>query len=72
MDARSETISKLRSFCDSGFGGSTSEAALVLGREATEIEEMLKGNAPIDEDLEMKMNGIAEERDIPLGRNSEE
>ena len=72
MDKRSDAISKLRNFCDSGFGGSSSEAALVLGRETSEIEQMLEGSLSIDEDLEMKMNGIAEERDIEIGANAKE
>ena len=63
---QADSTSRLRAFCDTGFGGSKSEAALVLGREEVEIDRMLKGETPIDEDLEMKMNGIAEERNIPL------
>lgn len=38
----------------------------VLGRDGVDIQEMLDGDLPIDEDLEMKMNGIAEERGISI------
>lgn len=65
---------RLRSFCDNGFNGSHAEAASVLGRDTADIDGMLVGEPPIDEDLEMKMNGIAQERGIPIdatGGNAE-
>jgi hypothetical protein len=71
MNTQSDQRLKLKSFCDNGFDGSRSEAALVLGREAEELEKMLDGQMPIDEDLEMKINGIAEERNIPLDGGSD-
>ena len=71
MNTQSDQRLKLKSFCENGFDGSRSEAALVLGREAEELEKMLDGQMPIDEDLEMKINGIAEERNIPLDGGSD-
>lgn len=56
----------LRNFCDGGFGGSVSEAAVVLGRTPEELEAMLNGDEPVDDDLEMKIRGVAQERGIGL------
>lgn len=49
-----------------GLGGSREETALVLGRTTEEIEAILNGEEKTDEDLEMKIRGIAEERKINL------
>lgn len=57
----------LRSLCDDGFDGSVEETALVLGRTAEEIDGVLNGDEPLDEDLEMKIRGIAQERGIAIG-----
>lgn len=56
----------LRAFCDNGFEGDAERAALALGREASEIHDMLDGNAEIDGDLAMKIRGIAHERGITV------
>ena len=56
----------LRRFCDAGFNGNLAEAALVLGRETDELQQMLDGEMPVDEDLVMKIQGIAEERGIEI------
>jgi len=49
-----------------GLGGSVEETALVVGRTTEEIEAILDGNENVDEDLEVKIRGIAEERKINL------
>lgn len=49
-----------------GLGGSREETALVLGRTTEEIDAILDGGEIVDEDLEMKIRGIAEERKINL------
>jgi hypothetical protein len=56
----------LRAFCDNGFDGDDEKAGLVLGRPPSEIREMLDGDLDIDDDLAMKVRGIAEERGIAL------
>ena len=56
----------LHSFCENGFDGSINACALVLGRDAAELGDMLHEGAVIDEDLVMKVRGIAEERGIDL------
>jgi len=52
----------LDAFCKNGFGGDEQKAAVVLGRPVSELREMLDGQSGVDEDLEMKMRGIAKER----------
>jgi hypothetical protein len=56
----------LKAFCDNGFNGDNEKAGLVLGRPPGEIREMLDGGLDIDDDLAMKVRGIAEERGIAL------
>jgi hypothetical protein len=56
----------LQQLLDKGFGGDTFMLALALGREEDQIKSMLDGDEDIDEDLEMKINGIAQERDIEI------
>ena len=64
QDEARETLS---AFCEDGFGGDTEKAARALGRPPTEIREMLDGNQQIDDDLLMKIRGIAKERGIGVG-----
>ena len=56
----------LHAFCENGFDGSISACALVLGRPAEELGDMLHEGAVIDEDLVIKLRGIAEERGINI------
>lgn len=56
----------LRSFRDNGFDGDSEKTGLVLGRPAGEIDEMIDGDTDVDDDLAMKIRGVAEERGITL------
>ena len=58
--------SLLRNFLENGFDGNVEETALVLVRTAGEIQGILNGDEPLDEDLEMKIRGIAQERGITI------
>lgn len=49
-----------------GFDGNTAELALVLGRTPDEIGNILDGSEPVDDDLAMKVRGIAQERGISI------
>jgi hypothetical protein len=60
-------IERLKKFCDDGYEGNIGAAALVLGRDEDDIGSMLEGEIPVDEDLEMKVNAIADERGISIG-----
>lgn len=53
---------EIRQFCDRHFGGDASGAAVALGRTEEEINEMISGDALIDDDLMMKLRGIDQER----------
>lgn len=57
----------LQQLLDKGFGGDLFMLALALGREQGQVSSMLDGSETIDEDLEMKINGIAQERNIDVG-----
>jgi hypothetical protein len=57
----------LRDLCDNGFDGSINATALALGRDAGELRAMLDNGSTIDEDLVVKIRGIAEERGIEIG-----
>lgn len=56
----------LNNLCENGFAGDAEELALTLGRDEEEIEEFLSGEGEIDEDLLMKIRGIAQERGIEI------
>ena len=58
-----ELLKKLR---DAGFEGSDEKLALALGRPAEEIEELVNGTGPVDDDVVMKARGIAEQRGIEI------
>jgi hypothetical protein len=61
-----EGIDLLRDFCAVGFRSDINAAALVLGYEPEQIRSMLNGETPVDDDLEMKMRGIAQERNFRI------
>jgi hypothetical protein len=56
----------LRKLCDNGFDGDVAKTALALGREETEIRDMLSGDMPVDSDLDMKVHGEAQGHGIQL------
>lgn len=56
----------LQRLCDDGFDGNTGETAVVLGRTNEEIDGILHGNEILDDDLAVKIRGIAQERDIEI------
>jgi hypothetical protein len=60
-----EARSLLENFCVNGFED-IEEAALVLGRPADELTDFINGDEIIDEDLIMKVRGIAQEREIEI------
>lgn len=56
----------LESLCETGFNSDTEEIAGALGRDEDEILSMLDGSEDIDEDLLMKIHGIAQERNLKI------
>ena len=63
---RSGGLDLLKDFCAVGFRSDINAAALALGYEPEMLRSMLNGETPIDEDLEMKMRGIAQERNFGI------
>jgi plasmid maintenance system antidote protein VapI len=63
-EKQSDGAELLKRYCQEGFGSNTGKAALTLGREPEEIEQMLNGEIPVDDDLEIKIRGIAQERGL--------
>ncbi len=49
-----------------GFSDDVKSLALALGRDEDEIESMLDGAENIDEDLLMKIRGVARERGLKI------
>jgi len=56
----------LKAFVDRGFMGSVEQAGLVLGWPEDRLTQHLNGDATIDDDLVMKMRGIAAERNFEI------
>lgn len=56
----------LTNFCANGFDNDLAEAALVLGRTREELTDILNSDEEIDDDLIMKIRGIAREREIEI------
>jgi hypothetical protein len=54
-----ETLQRLKTEV---FKGSDEDLAVAMGRPVEEIQAWLSGTENIDEDAEMKINGIAKER----------
>lgn len=59
---RSANLELLRRLKSEAFDGSDSELALALGRPAGELHAWFSGDEEIDEDAEMKIQNLAEER----------
>lgn len=58
--------SMLKNLCEKGFSGDRQQLAVVLGRSREEIENIFAGEEEIDDDLAMKVKGIAQERNIDI------
>ena len=60
--ADTDALELLKRLKSETFNDSIGETALVLGRPQSEINDWLSGAEEIDEDAEMKIRGIAQER----------
>ena len=58
--------SLLKALCEKGFDGNIGQLAVALGRDTDEVSNFLDGNENIDEDLLMKIRGIAQARDLEI------
>lgn len=66
LDTTKENAQGLLEKLSGGFNGSMEETAIALGRTPQELEGILAGSETADEDLVMKIRGVAEERGIPI------
>lgn len=63
----SDAARMLQNMLKEGFEGDVKLLAIAMGRSQEEIEHALSGNADaFDDDMVMKMKGIAKERDIKI------
>jgi hypothetical protein len=63
---QTEARELLENFCQKGFENDIDLAALVLGRTSDEIYDFINGDEIIDDDLIMKVRGVARERGIDI------
>jgi hypothetical protein len=63
---RTEGLDLLKSFVAVGFRSDIGAAALALGYEPEQIRSMLEGKEIVDDDMEMKMRGMAQERNFKI------
>ena len=56
----------LRNFIDRGFNGSVELAGTALGWPQDKLQQHLNGDLTVDDDLVMKMRGIAKERNFDI------
>lgn len=56
----------LENLCETGFNADVEELAIALGRDADEVGDLLDGTEEIDEDLLMKIRGIAQARNLEI------
>ena len=63
---RSEGHDLLKEFVAVGFRSDVGAAALALGYDTEQLRAMLNGEQEVDDDLEMKMRGIAQERNFGI------
>lgn len=61
-----EARKNLSALCENGFDGDIVKFAVALGREREEIAACLSGEEQIDDDLLMKIRGLAQERNIEI------
>ena len=61
-----EAQAMLQTLRDQGFGGDNDKLAIALGRSAEQVEAMINGAETIDDDVVMKVRGIALNRGIEL------
>ncbi len=61
-DENSENLNLLNKLKTQAFEGSDAHLALAMGRPIEEIEAWFSGAEEIDEDAEMKIHGLVQER----------
>jgi hypothetical protein len=57
----------LKVLCEKAFGGDVDATSLALGRERSDVQGLIDLEGSVDDDLAMKIRGLAEQRGIDLG-----
>lgn len=63
---QSEGRAILKRLRDQAFAGNNEQLATALGRPVEEVEGIVDGTDPLDDDVVMKARGIAHERGVEL------
>ena len=61
-----EAVEMLENLLENGFSSDVEKLALALGRDSDQIEDILDGEEIVDDDLAMKIRGIAQQKDIEI------
>ena len=56
----------IRNLCDRAFDGDADKLAVALGRSTEQVQAVLSGSEPADDDLVMKTRGIAINRGVEV------
>lgn len=71
LDEQGTTVGQARAMLqklrDDAFEASDEKVAIALGRTEQEVTDTLSGSAEFDDDLLMKVRGLAQQRGIDLG-----
>ncbi len=63
---QSQARQMLINLCERGFHGNIPELAVALGRPLEELNNMIDSEETIDDDLAMKIRGIAQQRNLEI------
>lgn len=63
---QSEARQIIENLCDRSFEGDADKLALALGRSTEQVQAVLSGAEPADDDLVMKARGIAINRGVEV------
>ena len=63
---QAEAKELLENLYENGFSSSLGSLAVALGRDKEDLQNILDGEKTIDDDLAMKVRGIARERNIEI------
>lgn len=61
-----QALGMLHALRDEGFEGDSAKLAIALGRDEEETNNLLDGTEDIDDDLMMKIRGIAQAREVEI------
>lgn len=63
---QAEAIQIIKNLCDRAFDADAGKLAVALGRSTEQVQALLSGAEPVDDDLVMKARGIAINRGVEV------